>query len=246
MGSFAANDDTHTGGPLREVEDAGELGAVAGLSVGVVSGRPHVFGGRPVELWHGLRKRVSDRVLQAPTGQPAHELVRSVGTIGADQYLLPRPGRSAGQLGEGLLDDVDVIARGVRAGVPGAQLDHQRLTGTGLAVIEERAERVEPGPALVRRGRVLLLGVRGGQGRVEVDDQRVLRRRGVIGCVLTRQRPGAGSRGCTGGVDRREHPIRVASEGRDRARHGRIRRDRPEHARLATERAPQTTPDPSP
>ena len=64
-----------------------------------------------------------------------------------------RPGPVAGQLRSACADDGDVVGGGVRAGVARPQQHRQRLPGPVGAVVDERAQRVEPEPALERRRR---------------------------------------------------------------------------------------------
>lgn len=183
VGPFAADDDTHPRRPAPEVHEAGELGnirAITSASVGVVGRRPDVLGDQLVEL---------DRVGEPAPGESGDELLRAAAPISADQDLLPRSWIRVGQLRERLLDDVDVVGRGVRARVPWAQFHRERLTRAGGAVVGERAERVKPEPFHERRLRGRFLGLRGEQHRVQVDDQRVLRARSMVRGVLAGQRP---------------------------------------------------------
>ena len=93
------------------------------------------------------------------------------------------------------------------------------------AVVEERRQRVEPEAAFERRGSVLFLRVGGDQGRVQIDDQGVLRVGAVVGCVV------CGELSClmTGrgpsGVDRLQSSGHVGGQSRDRPGHGRVGRD---------------------
>ena len=66
--------------------------------------------------------------------------MRAAAGVGADQYLPPL---AAGQLGQREPGHLDVLAGGVRSGVPGAQHDGQRLPARPGAVVGERGERVE-------------------------------------------------------------------------------------------------------
>jgi len=63
------------------------------------------------------------------------------------------------------------------------------FAGSGLAVVNERAQRVVPEAPLVRRGRVFFLRVRAHQGGIEINDQRVRGADDVTGAVLTSDRP---------------------------------------------------------
>ena len=65
-----------------------------------------------------------------------------------------RPGRCpavSGQLRQRLPGHGDVVGGGVRSGVPGPQHQVQRFTGAGRAVVDERAQRMEPVAAFERR-----------------------------------------------------------------------------------------------
>lgn len=128
-----------------------------------------------------------------------------------------RPGRVsrpvAGQLPQCVADDRDVIGRSVRPGVPGPQQHRQRLTGAGVAVVDECPQRVEPEPALERRRRALLVRVCGDQGGVHIDDQRLVRCGAVVWGVFAGHRPYSGPSLSAGSVDRRQHPVSVAGEG---------------------------------
>ena len=94
----------------------------------------------------------------------------------------------------------------------------------------------KPNPFLERGFRGFLLGVRGDQRRVHIDDQRVPRARCMVGGVLAGQRPCPGASSLARRVDRCDRPDGVGGERGDQAGHGRIRRDKPEHARLAPQR----------
>jgi hypothetical protein len=61
------------------------------------------------------------------------------------------------QLPQRLSGDRDVVGGGVRPGVARPQLDLQRFTAALDAVVDERAQRMEPEPTLERRRRTLLL-----------------------------------------------------------------------------------------
>ena len=82
----------------------------------------------------------ADGVVQAAAraGQPGQELVGAAAGVGADQHPPPR---SAGQLRQREPGHLDVLGRGVRPGVPGAQHDGQRLPARPGAVVGERGER---------------------------------------------------------------------------------------------------------
>ena len=102
-------------------------------------------------------------------GEPVEEGVGAAGGVGADQRL-PSPPQVFGQLGQGELGGGDVVGGGVGAGVAGPQQRGHRLSGTGLAVVDERDERVMAEGLLPGRGGVLLLGVREDEHAVDVHD----------------------------------------------------------------------------
>lgn len=72
-----------------------------------------------------------------------------------------------GELGERGVEHGDVVLSGVGRGVAGPQQAGQGLAG----VVEEAQQRVVAEAVFVGRRRVLLLGVAGDQGGVDVQDQ---------------------------------------------------------------------------
>ncbi|GGK29188.1 hypothetical protein GCM10011583_71370 [Streptomyces camponoticapitis] len=130
--------------------------------------------------------------------------------VGADQCL-PAPPQVSGELGQGEPSGGDVIARGVGACVAGPQQRGHRLSGTCLAVVDERDERMMAEGLLPGRGRVLLLGVRKDQHAVDVDDHVTIGGRTARPGQLPDPRPYFGPRrpdrgerlrsGCGEGVD---------------------------------------------
>jgi hypothetical protein len=134
-----------------------------------------------------------------------------------------------GQLAQGGADDGDVVGGGVRAGVAAAQQHRHRLPGPGLAVIEERAQRVMPEAAFERRRGLLLLRVGGHQGGVDIDDQRSP----VINPVIRGDDTGPGPHlpagGGSGHLDRAHGPVGVVGQRGDQPRDRRVRGDPPEH-----------------
>jgi hypothetical protein len=76
--------------------------------------------------------------------------VGGAGAVGADQQLLPVRRRD---LSDGGGQDGDVVSRGVRAGVPGAQHQRQRLLG----VLAPHPERVVAEALLERHRRTFLV-----------------------------------------------------------------------------------------
>ena len=99
--------------------------------------------------------------------------------------LLGRPDR---QLGEGQVQHGDMVGRGVRAGTARAQDGGQGLVG----VVQPAPERVEAITVLVVGRRLLLLGVCGEQGGVEVQGHIAVLGDGAeprCPCPDTRRRP---------------------------------------------------------
>jgi len=127
--------------------------------------------------------------------------VRAPADIGAHQHLPLQV--LGGDLRQRQPQHVEVIAGGVRPGVPRSENRRQRLAD----LIQPAPERMKPVPVLVVPGHQLLIGVRGQQRRVDVERQRVR-----PGARVPHPRP----RCCAGGpdltqqplVDRLQHPMR--------------------------------------
>jgi len=66
-----------------------------------------------------------------------------------------------------------MVGDGVRARVAGPQQSGEGLAGAVRAVVDERQQRMTTKPSLVCRTSIFFLAVRGDQGGVEVDDQRI-------------------------------------------------------------------------
>jgi hypothetical protein len=78
-----------------------------------------------------------------------------------------------GDLGEGESPSGDVVLGGVGPGVALTENQHGRLAGTAPAVVDERAQRVEPERLLPGRRGVLFLRVRDEDRRIQIQrDQR--------------------------------------------------------------------------
>ena len=163
--------------------------------------------------------------------------MRGSGAVGTDQHPPTRPvaRHLAWKLRQRLLRHRDVVDGGVRPRVPRAQHQVQRLTRTLLAVVDERAQRMEPESAFERRTGVLLLRVRPYQRRVEVHGQRRSGVGLVVRGVLAGESPHPSPRCRAGLLDRGQHPVRVRREHADGARHRRVGGDPAEHARLRTQ-----------
>ena len=107
---------------------------------------------------------------------------------------VPWPAAPVGQLREGELKQRDVVGGGVGAGIAGAQDPGERLAGGGL----EAEQRVEAEAALVGARGVLLLGVRGEQRGVDVEDEAA----GRLAAA-----PGSSAGGGAGVAHAREHAL---------------------------------------
>jgi hypothetical protein len=96
-------------------------------------------------------------------------------------------------------------------------------------------QRMEAEPALERRRGLLLLAMGGHQGGVHVNHERRTGADGVVGGLLTSQRPGPPPRGrpCRG--DRGQRGRSVGGKGVDQPGHGRIGGNRAEHLRCGTQ-----------
>jgi hypothetical protein len=92
--------------------------------------------------------------------------LRATGAVGADEDF-GAVAVGVGDLCEGLVEDGDVVGGGVRSGVARPQEASEGLAG----VVEEAEQRVVAEAAFVGGGGLLLLGVAGDQGGVDVQDQ---------------------------------------------------------------------------
>ena len=90
--------------------------------------------------------------------------------IGADQDPASLPGV---QLLQGQLGDGDVVGRGGRPGVARSQDPSQRRAGPTRAVVGERQDRMEAEAKIVIRCRKCLLGVRGNERRIKINNESV-------------------------------------------------------------------------
>lgn len=88
----------------------------------------------------------ADRVGPAASGQGLDDLAGAACPVDADQDRLAAG--VAGDLRERLTDDEQVFGRGVRPRVPRPQQHRDRSAGAGRDVVKERAQRIEPEPAL--------------------------------------------------------------------------------------------------
>jgi hypothetical protein len=163
--------------------------------------------------------------------------VRGPGRVGAgDQPHAVRD--QTGQLPDRGLEHVDVIDRGVAAGVARPQHRRERLTGA-ITTVQPCSQRMEPEPAFVGgRGAVLVVRVRGDQRRVEVDTQRLDDRFAALGRGDDRRRRTRPPRPrpclTAGGVEAFDDQL-VVAERHDRAVGRRSRRDITEQLGLAVQ-----------
>jgi len=117
VGALPADDDPH---PVRP-EDTGEfgdIGTLTRLTGGAIGWLPRVqLRELTVEVGHRRRQHPTDRIRQTTRGQKAQEVMGAAGGISADEYLLARRCFTTGKTGENILDQSDVIGRGVRSGI---------------------------------------------------------------------------------------------------------------------------------
>jgi hypothetical protein len=168
-------------------------------------------------------QREPDRKPQLAADDVVHEGVGGAGGVGPDQ-----DGAGPGCLRQGQQrhrQHVDVISRGVGAGVARPQDPRQRLPGP-IATVQPRPQRVKPEAVLERARRALLVGMGVQQGRVKIDAQQPRRGR------ARRPRPLAGPRHPR---PQRRHPFGVASNLVDNPPRGRCRADPPEQSCLVAQ-----------
>ena len=209
-------------GPVRPpmFDQAGELenpGAVPGRAVGLDRGPPVFFLGQTQGVTDPLIDTQADREPHAAIATALDEVMGRASRVGAHQHL--DRARGDRELGEGAFKHFEMISGVVRTGPSGTQQPGERFA----ALIEIRDDRREPEPALVGRGRVLLLGMRVEECPIDVDDDLVRRRpRGPRPST----RFGARHRDVAQplGVDRVEHP-----------EHRRVRSDRSEQLGLVAQ-----------
>ena len=149
MRTLLAHDHPHPLGPAGKVQQPGQLRherpVAEPVVITVIGGSPRLRLIDPFQQVRGVGgEGEPDRVGQPPCGQPLDEVLGAAGPIGADKDLLRAPSTAGEQtrweLGKSLTRHADVISGRVGAGVAGAEVDCQRFTGPGLAVVEERAQ----------------------------------------------------------------------------------------------------------
>jgi hypothetical protein len=174
VGTFAADDDAGAVRVSSEVDQAGQLGDLGPGTEGAVLFQrwvPEVFGkcanGSADLFGDGVsdRERGPDSALPQPS-QVGQEGLGTARAVGADEDR-GAVAVGVGDLGEGLVEDGDVVGGGVRAGVARSQETCQGLAG----VVQEAQHRVVAEAAFVGGGGLFLLGVAGDQGGVDVQHQ---------------------------------------------------------------------------
>lgn len=122
----------------------GDLGALRSFTLLAVlgdAGLPRRFVNAAKGQGHVLGKREADRVLEVPIPKGLDELMGTRGRVGPGQHPLALNGirslRPYQKLCEGVVQDGDLIRRGVGAGVAGPQHPRQGLLGP-VEVDEER------------------------------------------------------------------------------------------------------------
>lgn len=174
MRTLSPHDDPCPVRVASQVDQAGQLGDLRALAQGAVlfeCGTPELFGQGSDRLADRLGDGVSDgEGGEDPAGaQGPHmlqERFRSAGTVRADEEGCA-VAVGVGDLGKCLVEDGDVVGGGVGAGVSRPQQAGQGFAG----VVQEAQQRVVAETAFVGRRCLLLLGVAGHQGGVEVQDQ---------------------------------------------------------------------------
>jgi hypothetical protein len=131
----------------------GDLGARAGLAVGVGGGHPSGVGDGQDGLAHAFVGGQADREPDAALPQVVGEAMGGAGGVGPDQDRLVPGG--LWQLGKRKVEDLEVILGGVGAGVTGPQQAGQRLAGT-ITPVQVGQQRVEAEATLVGPGRPCL------------------------------------------------------------------------------------------
>ena len=157
--------------PVGEVDLAGQLGhprSLARLAVLIDRRLPRRFRQGNERFADGLGERIAEREADVALAAGVGEIVAGAGGIRAREDLPVQ--RAPRQLLEREIQQREVILGVVRAGVPWPEDPGQHLPAAG------RDQRVEPEPALVMPGRLLLLGVHIDRGRVEVEDHPLRRR----------------------------------------------------------------------
>jgi hypothetical protein len=133
------------------------VGALAWVTVDVDRRPPALLGQRK----HGVSERVvgvdPDGELQPEPDDVLDERVHPGTGVAADQHPVANIGR---QLGEGGVEDRDLVGGVVRGRPAFPQQRGQRLPGAGHTVVDERQQRVKPERAFEPWGRAFLLRMR--------------------------------------------------------------------------------------
>ena len=157
--ALLADDEAHPGWPAVQVQQAGDVRdprPVADLPVPVISRRPRGCRHFADRIGDGLGNGHPDGVVQSPglRGQPVQELVRPAARISPDQHPAAQV---AGQLGDREPGGLDVVGGSVRARVPGAEHQGQRLPVPVRAMVGPGGHRVMPECLLPGRAGLFLL-----------------------------------------------------------------------------------------
>lgn len=103
----------------------------------------------------------ADGELHSQLGDPRGEGVCGTGGVGADQHLdlpvLVGFTQVGGDLGEGVIQDDEVVGSGIRTGVASSEQSRDWFSSAAVTVVAEHQQRMEPERLLPRLGRVLLL-----------------------------------------------------------------------------------------
>jgi hypothetical protein len=169
------------------------VGALAWVTVDVDRRPPALLGQRK----HGVSERVvgvdPDGELQPEPDDVLDERVHPGTGVAADQHPVANIGR---QLGEGGVEDRDLVGGVVGVGPPGAQHPHQRLSGAPCAVVNEGQQRVNPEAPLEVRSCAFLLRVCPDQRGIQIDHHRTADRdRRAVAPDLRPRRADRGDRG---------------------------------------------------
>ena len=177
MGAFAAHDRPGPGGPAVNGEiELGDLRAAAWFAIGVDRRPPGVVADGGDGGVQGVGNTGGDRELAVAGDEPVDERADRAGGVGTHQdrmhdrvRIVTRQVTASllgGQLGDGHVDDGELVGAGVRRCV--ARPEHP---GECFAAgVEEAEHRVEPEPTLEVRCRSLLaFGVDLDQRRVDIQ-----------------------------------------------------------------------------
>lgn len=198
---------------------------------GLVQGRlPVLLVADPVDhVALAERQGVAGGELHAKAVQVPEELPRGPGTVGADQDLLPGQYPASvvetlRELGCGGVGDPDVVLGAVRPGIAWPQDGGEDFPGSVAgAVIDAGDERSVPVSALIGAGDLFLIRVRGHQGRVDVDDQRIQGTCGQGRVPVPGGLPGPGAQFPGEGLKPVAKQLGIRNGALEKPGHGRVR-----------------------